>query len=57
MSKVGSPGIGRVQGGICVFGGGGGMRGDARVGENGFVRASILKFMSEVSMMPYLRLG
>lgn len=33
------------------------MRGDARVCGNGFVRASILKFMSEVSMMPYLRLG
>lgn len=32
-------------------------RGDARVCGNGFVRASILKFMSEVSMMPYLRLG
>lgn len=33
------------------------MIGDARFCGNGFVRASILKFMSEVSMMPYLRLG
>lgn len=30
------------------------MRGDARVCGNGFVGASIVKFMSEVSMMPYL---
>lgn len=57
VPKLALLGLGGFQGGICVFGGGGVMRGDARVCGNGVVRASILKFMSEVSMMPYLRLG
>lgn len=55
VPKLALLGLGGFKEAYAYFGGGGGvMRGDARVCGNGFVRASILKFMSEVSMMPYL---
>lgn len=57
VPKLALLGLGGFKEACEYFGGDGVMRGDARVCGNGFVRASILKFMSEVSMMPYLRLG
>lgn len=57
VPKLALLGLGGFKEAYEYFGGGGVMRGDARVCGDGFVRASILKFMSEVSMMPYLRLG
>lgn len=52
VPKLALLGLGEFKEAYAYFGGDGVMRGDARVCGNGFVRASILKFMSEVPMMP-----